>query len=41
MFDVTVNVTVDADSLEEAKLAAIEYFNQLDEIKDNEIREMK
>jgi hypothetical protein len=41
MFEVTVTVVVDAEDLQSAKLFAVDYFHELTEIKDEEIREMK
>lgn len=39
MFEVVVKVVVDAENLEQAKLLAIDYFHELEEIKNDEIRE--
>jgi hypothetical protein len=41
MFEVTLSVVVDAENLEQAKLFAVDYFHEIEEIKDEEIREMK
>lgn len=41
MFEVVVRVVVDAENLEQAKLLAIDYFHGLEEIKNDEIREME
>lgn len=41
MFRVTIELDVYTDDLEMAKLDAIDYFNQISEIKDSEIVEVE